>query len=178
MRGSLPSSSLTGLAGLVESYGHNADSIAEHVGLDTAALYRPDLTIGDQVFGNMLEETASVCEDRFFTLKLAQLQGWDVLGPIWLLIRNANTVGEALQIIVDHLELYSEAISAYLVKDPAGVSFCSGVRLVAAPTKKCTAQVEFRLLSWASPSAAMSCVDCWGIAGDPIMFNFGTRHPM
>ena len=135
MRKILRSRSLEGMVGLIESYGHNADMLARRVGLTQEALYRPDLIINDEVFNDLLEEAAQVCNDRFFALKLAQLQGFDVLGPLWPLIRSANTVGEALQLLVGHLEFFSQAISAYLAADNTGTSLCYEVRRVNAPTR-------------------------------------------
>ena len=98
-----PSRALTGVASLVESYGHDPDSIARRVGLAPSALYRPDLFIEGGVFNDFLEEAALVCDDRFFSLKLAPIQGWQVLGPVWEVIRRAQTVGEVLRILAAHL---------------------------------------------------------------------------
>ena len=131
----LPSRTLEGIAGLVESYGQDARPIAQRVGLEIEALYRPDLVIDAVVFNELLEESALVCNDRFFSLKLARLQGWDMLGPVWLLLRNAYTVGESLQLLASHLELHSPALSAFLEKDRCGASFCFEVRGVSAPTQ-------------------------------------------
>ena len=59
-----PSRALTGVASLVESYGHDPDCIARRVGLAPSALYRPDLFIEGGVFNDYLEEAALVCGDR------------------------------------------------------------------------------------------------------------------
>jgi len=117
-----PSRALTGVAGLVESYGHDPDRIARRVGLAPSALYRPDLFIEGGVFNDYLEEAALVCGDRFFSLKLAPIQGWHLLGPVWQLIRRAKTVGEVLRTIAAHLESYASTISSPLVEDERGIT--------------------------------------------------------
>ncbi|MGI9283885.1 MAG: AraC family transcriptional regulator ligand-binding domain-containing protein, partial [Pseudomonadales bacterium] len=89
MKKNIPSRVLEGIADLVETYGHSANTIAARVGLEPEALYRPDLMLSARTINDLLEEAALVCGDRFFSVKLARLQGWDVLGPIWLLIRRA-----------------------------------------------------------------------------------------
>ena len=123
-----PSRSLTGAARLIESYGHNPDNIARRVGLAPSALYRPDIFVEGSVFNDFLEEAALVCDDRFFSLKLAPVQGWQVLGPVWQMIRRAQTVGEVLRILAEHLESHTSTTSSPLLKDDRGVSICFEVR--------------------------------------------------
>ena len=123
-----PSRALSGVASLVESYGHDPDSIARRVGLAPSALYRPDLLIEGGVFNDFLEEAAVVCGDRFFALKLAPIQGWHMLGPLWQLIRRAKTVGEVLRTLAAHLESHATTISSPLVEDDLGISICFEAR--------------------------------------------------
>ncbi len=123
-----PSRALTGVASLVESYGHDPDSIARRVGLPPSALYRPDLLIEGGVFNDFLEEAALVCDDRFFSLKLAPIQGWQVLGPVWEVIRRAQTVGEVLRTLAAHLESHASTVSSPLVEDDSGISICFEAR--------------------------------------------------
>ncbi|GHD28749.1 AraC family transcriptional regulator [Halioglobus pacificus] len=117
-----PSRAFAGVANLVESYGHDPECIARRVGLTPSALYRPDLFIEGGVFNDYLEEAASVCGDRFFSLKLAPIQGWHLLGPVWQLIRRAKTVGEVLRTIAAHLESHASTISSPLIEDERGMS--------------------------------------------------------
>ncbi len=124
----VPSRVIDGVARLVDTYGQNADVIARRIGLEVDALYHPDIMISQFAVNDLLEECASTCDDRFFTLKLSQLQGLDVLGPIWLLMRNAATVGEALEVIAANMELHSSGSSAYLDRQANGVSLCVEIR--------------------------------------------------
>ena len=123
-----PSRALTGVASLVESYGHDPDSIARRVGLAPSALHRPDVFIEGSIFNDFLEEAAGVCGDRFFSLKLAPIQGWHLLGPLWQLIRRAQTVGEVLRTLAAHLESHASTISSPLVEDDRGISICFEAR--------------------------------------------------
>jgi len=153
---------LEGLAGLVENYGQSVDSIAASVGLDPEFLRRSDLLVDVVSVNDIIEEAAQVCGDRFFSLKLARLQGWDILGPLWLAVRKAHTVREALQLLADNLELHSRALSAYLVKESGGFSFCWEVRNVTAtfrPRHTATVQVvELGL--------AVGCLELRRLLGD------------
>ena len=153
---------LEGLAGLVENYGQSADSIAASVGLDPVFLQRPDLLVDVISVNDMIEEAAQVCGDRFFSLKLARLQGWDILGPLWLAVRKARTVREALQLLADNLELHSRALSAYLVKESSGFSFCWEVRKMMTtfrPKHTATVQVE-------ELGLAVCCLEIRRLLGD------------
>jgi AraC-like DNA-binding protein len=119
---------LQGVAELIKSYGQDPDALAKMVGLDPRALYETGITIESRHVINLHEEAARACKDRFFALKLAQVQGWDILGPIWLMIRSAETVKEALQAIADHLELHTAGVSAYLIEEEDRTVFCYEVR--------------------------------------------------
>jgi AraC-like DNA-binding protein len=131
----VPSRVLEGVAGLVKNYGHDPDDIAASIGLTPEALYRPDLMIDVVDVNDMLEESAVVCRDRFFCLRLARIQSFDVLGPIWLIIRNSRTVGERLELLADNYELHTRSMSAYLLKEGDGVTFCWEIRKVPTPKR-------------------------------------------
>lgn len=116
----IPSRVLTGVASLIESYGQDPDSIAEGVGIEAAALYQPDIMISAIAINDLLEQAALACNDRFFCLRLAPLQSWGILGPIWTLMSRADNVGEMLQILSDNLEMHSDTMSNYLNWDESG----------------------------------------------------------
>ncbi|MCP4466810.1 MAG: AraC family transcriptional regulator [Halieaceae bacterium] len=123
-----PSRALTGVAGLVESYGQDPGNIARRVGLEPLALYRHDIYIEGSIANDFLEEAARVCGDRFFSLKLAPLQGWGVLGPVSPMIRQAQTVGGVLRMLEAHQESHTRDSSSLLVEDDRGVSICYELR--------------------------------------------------
>jgi len=119
----VPSNVLEGVADLIESYGRDPLAIAERVGIPLEALYTSDTLISEIRVNDLFEEAAKVCGERFFGLKLAQTRGLDSLGALWLLARNANTVGEALTLIVENMALHSQAMSGYITNEkPSGKS--------------------------------------------------------
>ncbi len=124
----MPGNSMQTVKGLIESYGLEASVVAAEAGLDPNILARTNVSVETNKLVRFLEIAAKSSGDRFFSLKLAQLIGWDLLGPIWLLIRSAGTAGKTLQVIADHLELYSQALTVYTIKEGGGTSFCFDVR--------------------------------------------------
>lgn len=155
----LPSRALFGLAGVIESYGCSADELAEKMGVNHQALYRLDLHVDEVAFNDLLEEAAIVCKDRFIGLQLASRQSWRTLGPVWFLLRTATTVGQALQFIAAHLELYSEAISAYCVYSDTSLTFCYEVRRIGRPQRDSRVQVT-------ELGLAVTCYELRQLLGD------------
>lgn len=123
---------LQGLAELVGSYGHDAKKIAASVGLEETALHDRTMMVEGSVLNDMLEESALVCDDRFLCLKLAQLHGLDLMGPIWDELKTATTVTEMLQGVVDNMERHVRAFSVYLVENNDNVAFCLEARRLTA----------------------------------------------
>jgi len=122
---------LEGVVELVQSYGQDVARIAANVNLDMEFLRRSDLLLDVVAVNDIMEESARVCGDPFFSLKLARMQDFNVLGPLSLAVRKGQTVGDALQILANNLELHSRALSAYLIKEQRGASFSWEVRKVA-----------------------------------------------
>ncbi len=117
MADQVPSNVLEGVADLIESYGHNPAEIATRVGVSPSALYSSDLLISELKVNDLFEEAAHSCGDRFFGLKLSKVRGFDTLGALWLLARNAKTVGEKLTIISENMALHVQAMSCYIATD-------------------------------------------------------------
>jgi len=130
MRANIPSLVLEGFAELVQHFGQSPKEIAERVGIAPEALYRSDLIIDEVRVNDLFEEAAKVCDERFFGLRLAQFKGLDTLGPLWLLVRTASTVGESLTLLADNMGLHSQGLSANMVRDAnAGVALHIEVQL-------------------------------------------------
>jgi AraC-like DNA-binding protein len=113
----VPSNVLEGVAELIASYGHDPLDIAKRVGIPLEAFDTSDTLISEVKVNDLFEEAAKVCSERFFGLKLAQTRGFDSLGPLWLLARNANTVGEALTLTMENMALHSQAMSGYIANE-------------------------------------------------------------
>jgi len=133
MRANVSSLVLEGFAELVQQLGHSPSDIATRVGIAPEALYRSDLIIDEVRVNDLFEEAAKVCGERFFGLKLAQFKGLDILGPLWLLVRTASTVGESLTLLAENMGLHSQGVTANMVRDGhAGVAVHIEVQLPAA----------------------------------------------
>jgi len=116
---------LEGVANLIEQAGQDPVTIARQVGLNPAALYQSDILISELKVNDLFEEAAKVCGDRFFGLKIAQIKGLDMLGPLWLLARNADTVGDVISLVAENMAVHSQGLSVTLENESE-----SGVSLV------------------------------------------------
>jgi AraC-like DNA-binding protein len=106
----LPSYVLEGIAGLIEKAGHDPVAIANSVGINPAALFQSDILINEVKFNDLFEEAARVCGDRFFGLKIAQIKSLDTLGPLWLLVRNASSVGDFLSLVSENMAIHTQGL--------------------------------------------------------------------
>lgn len=121
--------SLDGAVELIERYGVSTEAIARSVGVDANKLSCPDLEISAAKVNDFLEEAAIVCEDRFFGLKLAQYQSFDILeGDLNMLVKYAPTIRELLTVFVDGLAQHCQALSVCLLPDSGGISTCYETR--------------------------------------------------
>ncbi|MAZ86945.1 MAG: hypothetical protein CL693_04835 [Cellvibrionaceae bacterium] len=130
MTDNVPSSVLEGMASLIEAAGQDPVTVAEAIGLNSEALYRSDILISEIKVNDLLEEAALACNDRFFGLHSGQLKRFDTLGPIWLLARNANTIGEGLMQVAQNLAVHSQGLSVTTEDDQQGSGMLIGFELV------------------------------------------------
>ena len=88
---------LAGAAELMRELGADPAAVAQASGLDPAALEVPDLPVpGAAVIGFFeAAAAATACED--FGIRLASRQDLSVLGPLWMTMRSAQTVLDALR---------------------------------------------------------------------------------
>ena len=90
---------LAGAAELLAELGVNADALAAECGLDLVTLGLPDHPVPGEAVVAFFETAAErgACED--FGIRLAQRQDLSVLGPLWMTMRSAQTVRDALQVL-------------------------------------------------------------------------------
>lgn len=62
-------------------------------------------------FVALLEDTAATLDNPGFGMSLAHYQGMDILGPISVIARSSNTVGDAIRSIGRYLHLHSPVLS-------------------------------------------------------------------
>jgi AraC-like DNA-binding protein len=110
---------LTGFAELVNELGGDADGLLREVGLTAQMLIRPEATISMSGAVNLLENAASQLATPDFGLLLAQRQDYSALGPIAMVARRADTVGNALIAIARNLPYHVARTSLRMEAGPA-----------------------------------------------------------
>lgn len=101
---------LDGAAELIRAHGARPAQIARVCGLPAAALHDPDLLVHAVAVLRFFEAAAAAC--RMPTWGLAMARGARLaalIGPLWILLRNARTVGRMCEELADNFDLYSDA---------------------------------------------------------------------
>jgi AraC-like DNA-binding protein len=93
---------LSGALRLIEELGGDGLALCRGAGIDPAALSDPDQPVHAFGIVSFLAEAAEACHCETLGLRLASRQDLSVLGPLWLLMRSAATVGQ----MVDDLARY------------------------------------------------------------------------
>lgn len=111
MSGSLIRSAiLEGAAELIRAHGVRPAQIARRAGMPLAALSDPDLLVQAAAVLRFFEVAAELC--RLPTWGLSLARGGRLaamIGPLWILLRNARTVGQMCDELADNFDLYSDA---------------------------------------------------------------------
>ncbi len=110
---------LTGFAELVKELGGDAEALLRDVGLTTQMLAQPEATISMSGAVTLLENAAAQLAAPDFGLLLAQRQDFSALGPIALVARRADTVGNALIAIARNLPYHVARTSLRMEAGPA-----------------------------------------------------------
>lgn len=111
MAGSLIRSAiLDGAAALIRASGARPGPIARRAGLPNAALGDPDLLVPATAVLQFFELAAEACRMRTWGLSLARgARLATMIGPLWVLLRNARTVGQMCDELAENFDLYSDA---------------------------------------------------------------------
>lgn len=119
------SGTLAGAARLVRELGGDPLALARTCQLDPEALELPDLPV-DSAHVVAFFEGAAVetgCED--FGIRLASCQDLSVLGPLWMTMRSAQTVLDALQVLVQFFVVHTTGAVVGLERRADGSAFVS-----------------------------------------------------
>jgi AraC-like DNA-binding protein len=99
---------LAGAAELIREHRARPLQIARRVGLPVAALSDPDLLVPGTAVLHFFEAAAEACRLRSWGLSMAQgARLATVIGPLWILLRNARTVSQLCSELADHFDLYT-----------------------------------------------------------------------
>ncbi len=121
---------LAGAGQLIAELGGDPAALARRCGLDPAALSLPDLPVAGIHVVDFLETAAHATARPELGLLLAQRQDLSVLGPLWLTMRSAATLGQALQLL-EHLFLAHTGGALVHVAPQAGGDACVSYSLAA-----------------------------------------------
>ncbi len=126
-------SSLTGVPGLIEAHGGDVDALLGRVGIDPAVVGAYDRFVPFTALAALIGLCARELATPDFGLRLAGRQDPDILGPIAIAARNAQTVGDALAQVTTYAHVYSPAITAQLHVDGVEVTYEFGTLLKRLP---------------------------------------------
>src|SRR3977135_4274797 len=91
---------------VVAELGGDAEALLRDCGIAPSWLAQGDSHIGYRLIVDLLERAAATLQCPDFGLRLAMLQGdGSVFGPMGVVMRNSNTLGDAL----DYVEKHSHA---------------------------------------------------------------------
>lgn len=101
---------LQGASALIRAHGRKPAPIARASGVPVAALDDPELMIPARAVLRFFERAAQVCGNRNWGLELAaHARLAAIIGPLWILLRNARTVQEMCEDMAGNFDLYSHA---------------------------------------------------------------------
>jgi AraC-like DNA-binding protein len=101
---------LTGAAEKIRGFGRQPGAIARRAGIPSVALKDPDVLVPGRAVLRFFELAAETCGNRNWGLELAaHARIAAILGPLWILLRNARSVGQMCQDLATNFDLYSSA---------------------------------------------------------------------
>lgn len=114
---------LSGAADLVNELGGDARALALQCGVDPTALDAEDLPVQGSSIVGFFEGAAKATDCVDFGIRLAQRQDLAILGPLWLMMRRAGTVQEALEVLVKFFILHTSGALVGLKLQTDGSAF-------------------------------------------------------
>ena len=160
---------LAGLPQLLHELGVDADALAEHCGIDAAALRQPDLPVAAMAVVSLFESAASATGREDFGILLATRQNLSVLGPLWMTMRSARSVRDALQVLAEFFVVHTNgALVGLQMLDDGGACVSYSLAAGVSPRDRQTVELGLALLchelrghlgaGW-SPRAVQFCHD-------------------
>lgn len=111
-RSLIRSSILEGSAALIRARGARPAAVAKLAGVPSRALTDPELLIPAAAVYRFFELSAKACSDRTWGLSLsvnARLAA--IIGPLWVLLKNARTVGQMCEAFANNFDVFSDSAS-------------------------------------------------------------------
>ncbi|WP_420464562.1 AraC family transcriptional regulator [Panacagrimonas sp.] len=108
---------LSGAAEKIRACGRQPAAVARKAGIPAAALQDPDLLVSGRAVMRFFEAAARTCRNRKWGLELAlDARFAAIVGPLWVLLRNARSVRELCRDMARHYDLYTNA--ALMIWEP------------------------------------------------------------
>ena len=138
---------LAGLPELLGEFGVDADALAESCGLDAAALTQADLPVPAAAVVRLFEAAADAARREDFGLLLSARQNLSVLGPLWMTMRSARTVRDALQVLAEFFVVHTTgALVALRLHGDGGASIGYSLAADLSPHDRQTIELGLALL--------------------------------
>ena len=106
-----PRTALRGYGDLVRELGGDPASFLARFGIPVGAEQQADGFVAVDAFIRLLEASAEDLKCPDFGLRLSRFQGLDILGPIAVIARNAQTVLGGFEAIARYLYVHSPALT-------------------------------------------------------------------
>lgn len=110
---------LLGYDDLVRELGGDPELFLSRFGIPRRIEYQEDAFISFDAYVRMLEASADDLRCQDFGLRLSRWQGLDILGPIAVIARNAQTLLDGLEAIARYLYVHSPALRLTLTSHNA-----------------------------------------------------------
>lgn len=127
------SAGIRGFREVVEELGGDPVAIARRAQLDVTALDADDVLVEDVAMARVLEVAAAELGCPDLGLRVAAKQDLSLLGPLALAIRNAPSVGEAMEATSRYLFVHAPGMRIWLQPDPDGVRGVEALRYDVTP---------------------------------------------
>ncbi len=119
---------ITGFGALVRELGGDPEAMARRARLPLEALHDDELLVDDASLGRVLEIAAADLDVPDLGLRIAERQGFEMLGTLAVAIQSSPTIGEALDCTSRYLFVHARGLSVQAVDDPHGARGVVAVR--------------------------------------------------
>jgi len=117
-RDSVRSAALAGVPELITRLGGDADALLSAHGFTAATPRDPEQHISYGDFIRLLEDCASRLGCQDFGLRVAAMQGINVLGPVATVIRHSSNVADAVSSVARFLSFHTPGAAVELIAQP------------------------------------------------------------
>ncbi len=118
--GTLRAAGIAGFGPVVTELGGDPVEYLRRVGLGPDVLIDEDIPVDDGLVTDLLELAATELNQPDLGLLIANRHGFNMLGPVALLVLNATTVAEAFALIGRYLTFHAPDIKVTISADPRG----------------------------------------------------------